>query len=422
MAKESLTIPRDVYRRFVLGRTGLWPGRRFEGRAGVAQAIRAAEFVQIDPIPVVHRSHDLVLWGRVAGYSPDLLNQLMFEERAFFDWGGHLEIHPMEQLPYWRVAMERKTHGGRWKKMAADSAPVIDEVRAALREKGPLGNRDFESSHYQFGTGYRAGKLTGFALYAMWLAGELMTHSRKGFDRIYDFTENVAPKEYQWVASEEEADHFFVRHGIAAKGMSDAKELRLWITEGIGDYIDRAVLQRWFASMQDSGEIVKLDVEGLKGPFYMLAEDQPHLDDLLAGRIPEAWKPIGANTNEEVTFLSPLEMVSARGRAKPLFDFDYIWEVYKPVEKRRWGYYTMPILYGDRLVARLDPKLDRKTRTLQILGFWLEDHLREDDADFIAALGRGLAHFARFHEARAVDLAGIPDTQMRHEVQRAIGL
>ena len=89
--------------------------------------------------------------------------------------------------------------------------------------------------------------------------------------------------------------------------------------------------------------------------------------------MPAAWAPLETTTEEEATFLSPLDPVSARGRAKPLFGFDYIWEVYKPVEKRSFGYYTMPILWGDRLVGRFDPKLDRTTGTLVINGLWLED-------------------------------------------------
>ena len=97
------------------------------------------------------------------------------------------------------------------------------------------------------------------------------------------------------------------------------------------------------------------------------------IEALEGGRIPAAWAPLETTTEEEATFLSPLDPVSARGRAKPLFGFDYVWEVYKPVEKRTFGYYTMPILWGDRLVGRFDPKLDRSTGTLVINGLWLED-------------------------------------------------
>jgi uncharacterized protein len=326
----------------------------------------------------------------------------------------------MEQLPYWRVAMERRKDSPRWQRMVADSAGVIDDVRAALRDRGPLGNRDFESSHYQLGTGYRTGKLTGFALYAMWLAGEVMTHSRRGFDRIYDFTENVAPREHQWIASPDEADRFFTRHAIALKGMSDAKALRLWVSEMHNRYPSYAELQQQFDAMQDSGEIIKVQVEGLKGPFYMLGEDQPHLEDLLTGRIPAAWQPIGPTTSDEVTFLAPLDIVSARGRAKPIFDFEYIWEVYKPADKRRWGYYVLPVLYGDHLVARIDPKLDRKTKTLYILGFWAEDSFDAHHPAFVVAFGRGLANFAQFHDAASVNLDSIADATLRAAVSEVL--
>ena len=106
---------------------------------------------------------------------------------------------------------------------------------------------------------------------------------------------------------------------------------------------------------------------------YALASDAELLTDLSAGRVPKAWTPLATTTTEEAVFLAPLDPVSARGRAKVLFDFDYIWEVYKPVEKRKFGYYTLPVLWGDRLVARFDSKLDRATNTFVVLGFWLED-------------------------------------------------
>ena len=104
------------------------------------------------------------------------------------------------------------------------------------------------------------------------------------------------------------------------------------------------------------------------------------LATLAADQVPAAWQPLVTTTLDEVTFLAPLDIVSARGRAKVWFDFEYIWEVYKPAHQRRWGYYTLPILYGDRLVARFDPKLDRTTNTLVINGMWLEDDALAEDS------------------------------------------
>jgi len=157
-------------------------------------------------------------------------------------------------------------------------------------------------------------------------------------------------------------------------------------------------------------------VEGWKPVHYALAEDAPLLLDLSAGRVPAAWTPSATTTQEEVVFLSPLDPVSARGRAKVLFGFDYVWEVYKPVEKRRFGYYTLPILWGDRLVARFDSKLDRSSNTFVILGLWLEDEALGRDEAFAAALAAGMRRFVAFLGADKLDAAAIGEPLLRGSV------
>jgi uncharacterized protein YcaQ len=136
--------------------------------------------------------------------------------------------------------------------------------------------------------------------------------------------------------------------------------------------------------------------------------------------VPTAWTPLGTTTTEEVVFLAPLDPVSARGRAKVLFGFDYIWEVYKPVHLRKFGYYTLPILWGDRLVARFDSKLDRKTNTFIILGLWLEDKALAVDEAFADALARGFARFVTFLGASQMDAEAIPEPLLRHCVSNFI--
>ncbi|HEY2887349.1 MAG TPA: crosslink repair DNA glycosylase YcaQ family protein, partial [Candidatus Limnocylindrales bacterium] len=140
--------------------------------------------------------------------------------------------------------------------------------------------------------------------------------------------------------------------------------------------------------------------------------------ELEAGRIPTVWAPIGATTTEEATFLSPLDPVSARGRAKPLFGFDYVWEVYKPVEKRLFGYYTMPILWGDRLVGRFDPKLDRSTGTLLILGLWLEDPAYAKDPAFIDALAAGMRRFMTLLDVGRIDVEAVAQPAIRRPLAK----
>jgi len=134
---------------------------------------------------------------------------------------------------------------------------------------------------------------------------------------------------------------------------------------------------------------------------------------LNAGRVPETWTPMETTTTEEVVFLAPLDPVSARGRAKILFGFDYIWEVYKPEHQRKFGYYTLPILWGDRLVGRFDSKLDRATSTFVILGLWLENEAYGSDEVFADALACGFARFVTFLGASTVNVQAIREPLLR---------
>ncbi len=412
---NPITISKVSARRFVLGRQALWPGRRFMGQAGTAQALESIEALQLDPLNVVARSHDIALWGRVLDYQPDYLYQAAYEKRQFFDYGGGLFMYPMSELPYWRPAMERMRDYGRWGTFCRDHAEVVAQVLAALHERGPLGNRDFEGN--QRVVSYRGRKDTALALFALWLSGDIMIHHRQGFDRYYDLGERVVPSEHAWVASEQEAELYFGRKAIAFLGLLREKSWAANLYGYIGYKPNPKAVEIGLDALYDQDSIVAVNVEGSKDRWVALGSDLPLLEALETGRIPAQWAALGINTRQEVTFLAPLEIVSARGRAKQLFGFEYIWEVYKPLEKRRWGYYTLPILYGDSLVARIDLKLERKTGTLQIKGFWLENEDSAEDADFADAFGRGLARFAVFVKARAVDTSLLQPQKLREHIQ-----
>jgi uncharacterized protein YcaQ len=175
-------------------------------------------------------------------------------------------------------------------------------------------------------------------------------------------------------------------------------------------------MQKLIGLWKESGMFASVQVEGERDAVLVLAEDVPTLETLEVGKVPKGWRPKEASTLEEVTFLSPLDIVSARGRAMKLFDFEYKWEVYTPLHKRRWGYYVLPILYGDDLVARADMKLDRTTMTLHVLGFWLEDDAPRDAA-FADALANGLKRFAEMTAAIKVNVSGIKLVALRRHVK-----
>ena len=184
-------------------------------------------------------------------------------------------------------------------------------------------------------------------------------------------------------SDEDEADRFLIKKEIGFSGLSRLQRTQDAFHRGVPFSKKQPICKALLAD----GDIIEVKVQGWKQVHYALSSDAGLLHDLVAGRVPPAWTPLETTTTEEVVFLAPLDPVSARGRAKAVFGFDYVWEVYKPEHKRKFGYYTLPVLWGDQLVARFDSKLDRATNTLVILGFWLEDEALGQDEAFAAGAG-----------------------------------
>lgn len=412
---NPLTISPITARRFIMGKQGLWPGRRFVGIDGTAAMMHEMEALQLDPLIVIARSQEIAMYGRVLDYQIEDIYTVAYERREFFDYGGTLFLYPMHEVPYWRLHMQHRRDDERWKTFIDEHPDTIQQVKAALRDNGPMANRDFKGNKAM--QSYRGGKDTSVALYALWITGAVMIHHREGFDRVYDLTERVLPTEFDRTASVQEAEDFFARKAIAFKGLMRETRWRAHFENYTHRNVDKAEAERRLAELHEQDVIVPIKIAGQRTPYIALKSDLALLEELDAGRVPGTWQLLGPSTQDEVTFVAPLEIVSARGRAKEMFDFEYIWEVYKPVEKRRWGYYVLPILYGDDLVARLDPKLDRTTMTLEIKGFWLEEDA-PTDAAFGDALGKGLARFAKFVEAEQVDIGAIKPQKLRAHIKK----
>lgn len=414
------SISKLIYRRFLLGSQGLWPGPRFKGLHGTEAALNAMRVLQLDPLTMVARSQDIALYGRVLDYKPSHLYKMAYEKRKAFDYGTWLALYPMEEFPYWRAIMPRVETYARFKQFTKSFPNSIQAVLATLRENGPMSNRDFTGEGLKYWS-YRGRKDSSLALFYSWLLGDVMITHRRGFDRIYDLRERVIPREYDYATTIEEAEDFFATKSLSYLSAIREKRFGYHWTNSIDRKIPPTEVTQKLAELYDRKVIAPLHVEGFKEKLITFAENISLLEQLEKGKIPKAWKPAGPTTEESVTLLAPLEMVSARGRAKEVFDFEYIWEVYKPLELRRWGYYTLPILYGDDLVARLDPKLDRTTGTLHILGFWLEEDMKPDPA-FADALANGITRFTKMIDAKKVDVSGVNPPKLRAHLKKNIKL
>jgi uncharacterized protein len=372
--------------------------------------MRAMEDLQLDPLVVVARAHDLMLHSRVIDYAIDDWAVLTYERRRFFEWGGWLAVRPMEELPAFRVVMRRERDSGHWREVEAEHADAVREMRAVLRERGEVSNRDFAMGDRKRVDDYRGRKDSALALHYLWRVGEVMVTRRERFERVYALTEAVAPPSALVDMDPDVADDLLLRKQIAADGLSR-------LTGSIKSFLRRDVpaaelterRQRWLAD----GTAIEVKVEGWRQAQLAPGADAGLLAALERGETPPDWTPSDTSTEEEATFLSPLDPVSARGRAKPLFAFDYVWEVYKPVHQRKFGYYTLPILWRDGLVGRFDPKLDRATGTLVINGFWLEDEALARDVGFLDALDRGMARLRALLEVSRMNVAAIPQRSIR---------
>lgn len=405
-----VTIDLETARRFVLGKQGLWPGRRWRGLGGTEQAMREIEYLQLDPLQIIARSHDITLHSRVLDYVPNLWEEVTYQQRKFFDWGGWLAARPMDELPYWRVIMRRERDSHlRLQANLHEHGEAITEMRAVLRERGTVTNRDFAMANRQRTESYRGRKDSAVALYYLWRIGEVMTHHRVRFERVYALTEQVAPAHLLGEVEDALADRFLLKKEVSFNALARLNRAAYSYHRGLDT-------EKMIESMVGDGDLIEVKVEGWKANHYALGTDAETLADLSAGRIPQTWVPLEATTTEEVAFLAPLDNVSARGRAKVLFGFDYIWEVYKPEAKRKFGYYTLPVLWGDQLVARFDSKLDRTTNTLIIFGFWLEDAALGTNEAFAEALARGFARFVTFLGANKLDAKALAEPLLRRRI------
>jgi hypothetical protein len=406
-----MRISAEVARRFVLGRQGLWPGRRWRGLGGTERAMRAMGNLQLDPLQVVARAQDLALHSRVIDYRPDDWATLTYGRRRFFEWGGWLAVRPIDELPYYRVLMRRSRTWGWVTGLPDEYLAAVDEMRHALRERGEVANRHFAMGERTRLVSYRSRKDSGVALHYLWRVGEAMvTRRTPTFERIYAPTEAVAPARYLEEASDAEADDFLLLKAIRAAGFSKLNGA----TATLHRDITRREVGAWRDRRLADGTLIEVEIEGLAGRHVALGSDGPALEALAAGRVPRAWKPLGSTTPEEVTFLSPLDpVISDRERTRRLFDFDYKWGVYDKPEKRRFGYYDLPILWGDRLVGRMDAKLDRSNSTLAVSGLWFEDDRLETDDALEHALGQGIGRLAAFVGAERPDAAALARTGLR---------
>lgn len=358
-AADSISL--DRLRRVVVAAQGFAGPRRSAGASARAAAaavhaeVRRLSCVQLDSISTVERSHRIVLTSRIGRYPEGVVSRLLGEGRLFEYWAHEACLLAVEDWPLLRPRMvERRVH--HWYGPFIDEQPALaEEVLATIRERGPLGSKDFEGAGSGGMWNWKPAKRM---LDALWTAGELATAGRVGFQKLYDLTERVIPEAARALPVPAEPEWL--------------RALAVRAVEGRGALTAAGVKEHW----RLDGGVKRL---------------QPHLDALVAEgalrllRVEDGGAPVYVPADADLDpdpprgahLLSPFDnLLWDRPFAERVLRFDHLIEVYKREHERRYGYYVLPLLWRDRLVGRADIKADRAGGVLRAKAFHREPGVR----------------------------------------------
>ncbi len=322
--------------------------------------------LQFDPLEIAGRNHDLVLLARVARYRRAWTEALLYDDRWLYEaYNKGLSLLPTAELPYYRVGWDLH-RAGPGAATFVEHADLVTELLDRIRTDGPLSSTDVEP-RAAIEWYWRPTNQVRAILEALAQAGVLGLARREGNRRVYDLAERLFPPE---LLAERRTEDEQLRHKLLSRyrahgllGASGGQQ-EVWL--GTGPTAKDRYRRR--DELIDGGALVPVEVEGIRGLRYVVAADAAILGESI--RAVDAAEPAG----DGVAFLAPLDPLAwDRDLLRSLFDFDYVWEVYVPAAKRRWGYYVLPVLFGDRLVGRIEPRIERSTGALRILGLWWQD-------------------------------------------------
>jgi uncharacterized protein YcaQ len=335
--------------------------RRVVGRTGL---------FQIDSVNVLARAHYLPMFSRVGPYPVEMLDRAAYRApRELFEyWGHEASLLPVATYPLLRWRMD-EAHEGAWggmRRIATEQPQLVADVLAEVRRSGPLSAGDIEESHG--GRGRRAGPWWDWshvkrAIEYLFWAGEVATASRRGFERLYDVPERVLPPAVLAapVPDRSHAQRELLRRAARSLGVAGERDLRDYYRLGVAD------AKAGIDALVEEGDLVPVAVEGWRKPGYL------HRDARVPRRV------------DASALLSPFDpVVWERDRTDRLFGFRYRIEIYVPAPQRVHGYYVLPFLLGDRLVARVDLKADRVAGRLLVQAAFAEPHAPTDTAHELA--------------------------------------
>ena len=370
------------------------------GGGAMLEIVRQLGCLQLDPVSAVTPSHRLVLWSRLGGYQQAELDRLLWQERSLFEYWAHAaSIVLTEDYPIHRHTMRQYSRGEtpwarRVQGWVTDNRALRAHVMGELRRHGPLPARAFEDrSAYAWASGgWNSGRNVDRMLAYLWTSGYVMVARRQAGHRFWDLASRCLP---DWTPRQRITPTAVVRtaaqRSLRALGVARPIDIQNHFIRGRYPRLSLALRR-----LEREGLIQQLEVEDggrlSPGPWYIHAQDISLLDRLEAGD----WQP-------RTTLLSPFDnLICDRARTRRLFGFDFSLEIYLPAARRRYGYYVLPVLHGDRLAGRLDVAMNRAESRLELRAVHAEPGAEIDGAG--SQVARAAAELAAFLGARSVVL------------------
>lgn len=355
-------------RRFILLKQGLYGEKKFVGKNGIFEFIKQAGCIQFDPIDVCGKNHELVLQSRISGFDKNLLYELLYKDRLLMDWlDKNMSICLVEDWPYFSHQRDKAKNSSRSK---AEIDKVAESVLDCINKNGPVCSADLEYN-YKVDWSWAPTSLSRAVLDTLYYRGELVISHKKNTRKYYDLTTRHISKKLLKASNpnrtNKEMYEWYILRRIGSVGMlhNNASDAFLGIngmkSKERNDIFEMLLLK---------GLIKEIIVEGIKKPFYYKTED----NDLMKKAIQEK------KNSERIEYIAPLDnFLWDRKIVEEIFEFSYKWEIYTPVNKRKYGYYVLPILKDDTFIGRIELVRNKKQKCFDIVNTWWENPKYDTD-------------------------------------------
>ena len=395
-----IVLTKTQARMFILAKQGLLGSYRFSGKEGAYAYVRQAGCIQYDPVDVCGKNAELTLQSRVKGFRKSMLAELLYKDRLLVDYADkELSIWPTEDWPYFFPYRERSRElGASFPRLAE----LEEEALAYIRANGPVssdtlpisGEIFWHSSMHWSGNWHKESKAARSVLEQLYTDGTLVIHHKNGSRKFYDLAERHIKTSLLTAdcpcTDDEELLCWRVLRRIGAVGLFWDKNSPALLGIEIKADQRKSVL----STLESRGAILSAQVEGIKPVFYFRTEDEPLMQAVLAGTLDK--KP-------RMEFLAPLDpLLWDKTMIAALWDFHYSWEIYTPADKRNYGYYTLPVLWGSDFIGRIEAVADQKDNTLRVKNIWLEPGVKQTKK-LQLSLDRTIRRFSHFNDCMTVE-------------------